>query len=67
MTSLTSYLRTHAEKQIETIKRFLTTPMGIYEFADELIKNRRALIMGVLRGARATTYASPFTTRILRE
>jgi len=49
------------DKEIETITKFLSTPMGVYEFRDELIKNFRAFLMELIESN------SPCEKKILRE
>jgi len=37
-------------REMDTVVEFLSTPMGIYEFRDKLIKNFRAFVMETLSG-----------------
>ena len=32
-------------KEVETVVKFITTPMGVYEFRDEIIKNLRSFMI----------------------
>jgi len=63
--ALTEFIK----KQTSTIKEFIAEPKGVFEFIDELIKNRRMFIRSMLEGFRTPTSYKSTTTRhkILRE
>ena len=36
-------------KELDAVVRFVTTPMGVYEFRDELVRNFRVLVNETVR------------------
>jgi len=64
--SVANKISEHFKRQADVVNKFLTTPMGVYEFADEIIRNRRTFIMETIRAKRGAlpTFARP---KILRE
>jgi hypothetical protein len=52
--SVANKISEHLKRQADVVKKFITTPMGVYEFADEIIRNRRTFIMETIRAKRGT-------------